>query len=345
MAMLFVSCSKHSKVKLYEVEKFNTTINGKQVSLVTLDNGDLMMQVTNYGGRVVSLWAPGRKGKYANVIASHDNINDYINDGLLGATVGRYASVISNGKITIDGTDYELTKNHNGNTVNGGDTEAGKIVWDIVAQNDTAVVFHAVFADGQDGFPGNLDATMTYTLTSANEFVVSCKATTDAPTVCDITQHLSFNLKGDGDILDHDMMINGKFFTAIKSDRLPSGNIRPVKNSPLDFIAAKKVGKDINSDFPQMQFAGGYDFNYVLGKPFGKIGLAASVVEPVSGRKMEVYTDQPGLQFSACATSTSFVLEPQNFPDAPNQEKFPNAVLRPDEEYYHTCIYKFSVVD
>jgi len=364
MTMLLAGCSKHSKVKLLNVKDFTTEIDGKPVSLYTLDNGDLMMQVTNYGGRVVSLWTPDRKNKYADIVLGYENINRYVNnkgERFLGAAVGRYANRIGGGKFTIDGVEYQLTKNDNGNTLHGGDYGIDRIVWDVNAVNDTSIILHTILADGLDGFPGNLDITMTYTLTNDNEFIVTYKATTDTPTVCNLSHHSFFNLKGEGNgsILDHELMINGKFYTAINSALIPSGNFRPVKGSPMDFTVAKTIGKDINSDHPQMQFAGGYDFNWIISKPIDKIGLAATVYEPTTGRKMEVLTDQLGLQFYSgnffdgktngkygkpLGYRESFALEAQNFPDAPNQERFPNAVLRQGEEYNSTTIYKFSAV-
>lgn len=363
-AMLLAGCSKHSKVKLLDVNNFTTEVNGKPVSLYTLDNGDLMMQVTNYGGRVVSLWTPDRKKKYADVVLGYENIDRYINnegERFLGAAVGRYANRIGEGRFTLDSVEYQLAKNDNGNTLHGGEYGIDRIVWDVNSVNDTAIVLHTILADGLDGFPGNLDITMTYALTKNNEFVVTYKAATDAPTVCNLSHHSFFNLKGEGNgsILDNELMINGKFYTAINSALIPSGNFRSVKGTPMDFTVAKAIGKDINSDHPQMQFANGYDFNWVLSKPIDQLGLAATVYEPTTGRKMEVLTDQPGLQFYSgnffdgkttgkygkpLNYRESFALETQKFPDSPNQERFPSTVLRPGEEYTHTCIYRFSVV-
>jgi len=362
--MLLAGCSKHSKVKLLDVKNFNTEVDGKPVSLYTLDNGDLMMQVTNYGGRVVSLWAPDRNRNYADIVLGYENIDRYVNntgERFLGAAVGRYANRIGDAKFTLDGNDYQLTKNDNGNILHGGDYGIDRIVWDVVSADKHTIVLHTVLPDGLDGFPGNLDITMTYALTEDNEFVVTYKATTDAPTVCNLSHHSFFNLKGEGNgtILDHELMINGKFYTAINSALIPSGNFRAVKDTPMDFTVAKAIGKDINSDHPQMQFANGYDFNWVISKPIDELGLAATVYEPTTGRKMEVFTDQPGLQFYSgnffdgrangkygepLNFRESFALETQKFPDSPNQERFPSTVLRPGEEYTQTCIYKFSVV-
>ena len=341
---------------------FNAEVDGKKVSLYTLKNGFLTMQVTNYGGRVVSLWMPDNKGSYEDIVLGYDNIDRYINnkgERYLGATVGRYANRIGHGAFTIDGKKYELYKNDNGNTLHGGEFGVDRVVWDVNSVNDTSIVLHVVLPDGMDGFPGNLDITMTYTLTKDNEFRVDYLATTDAPTVCNLSHHSFFNLKGEGNgtILDHELMINGKLITVIDEKLIPTGNFIPVKDTPMDFMESKAIGRDIDKYHPQMENGGGYDFNWVLNKPIGQMGLAAKVYEPASGRTMEVYTDQMGMQFYSgnffdgettgkygkpLRKHESFALETQMFPDAPNQPNFPNAVLRPGEEYHHTCIYRFS---
>ena len=361
--LIMFGCTKKNEVKLLNPNDFNTEVDGKKVSLYTLKNGFLTMQVTNYGGRVVSLWMPDYRGSYEDIVLGYENINRYINnkgERYLGAVVGRYANRIGGGEFTIDGTKYELFKNDNGNTLHGGEFGVDRIVWDVESVNDTAIVLHALLPDGLDGFPGNLDITMTYSLTSDNEFRVDYKATTDAPTVCNLSHHSFFNLKGEGNgpILDHELMINGKIITVIDKNLIPTGNFIPVMNTPMDFTTAKPIGQNINDYHPQMVNGGGYDFNWVLKKPIGAMGLAAEVFEPESGRMMTVYTDQDGLQFYSgnffdgkstgkygkpLLIHESFALETQMFPDSPNQPNFPSAVLRPDEEYHHTCIYKFSV--
>ena len=334
------------------VNDFSTEVDGKKVSLYTLKNGFLTMQVTNYGGRVVSLWMPDRKGSFDNIVLGYDNIDSYINnkgERYLGAVVGRCANRIGNGSFTIDGKKYELYKNDNGNTLHGGEFGVDRVVWDVQSVTDDAIVLHVLLPDGLDGFPGNLDITMTYTLTPENEFRVDYLATTDAPTVCNLSHHSFFNLKGEGNgtILDHEMMINGKLITVVDKNLIPTGNFIPVKDTPMDFMQPKTIGRDINAYHPQMENGGGYDFNWLLNKPIGKMGLAASVREPESGRIMEVLTDQPGMQFYSGnffdVKYIAFALETQQFPDAINQPNFPSVVLRPGEEYHHTCIYSFSI--
>ncbi|MBO7460794.1 MAG: galactose mutarotase [Bacteroidales bacterium] len=362
-AMILIGCTKKNEVNLMNVNDFNTEVDGKKVSLYTLKNGFLTMQVTNYGGRVVSLWMPDYRGSFEDIVLGYDNIDRYINctgERYLGAVVGRCANRIAHGEFTLDGKKYELYKNNDGNTLHGGEFGVDRVVWDVKSVNDTAIVLHVVLPDGLDGFPGNLDITMTYALTADNEFHVDYLATTDAPTVCNLSHHSFFNLKGEGNgtILDHEMMINGKLITVIDKNLIPTGNFIPVKGTPMDFMQAKPIGRDIEAYHPQMVNGGGYDFNWVLNKPIGQMGLAASVFEPESGRAMEVYTDQPGMQFYSgnffdgkttgkygkpLCNRASFALETQQFPDAINQPNFPSVVLRPGEEYHHTCIYKFDV--
>lgn len=363
-AMVLIGCTKKREVNLMNVNDFNTEVNGKKVSLYTLKNGDLTMQVTNYGGRVVTLWMPDNKGNYDDIVLGYENIDRYINctgERYLGAVVGRCANRIAHGAFTLDGKKYELFKNADGNTLHGGEFGVDRVVWDVKSVTDNAIVMHVVLPDGLDGFPGNLDITMTYTLTPDNEFHVDYVATTDAPTVCNLSHHSFFNLHGEGNgtILDHEMMINGKLITVIDKNLIPTGNFIPVKGTPMDFFTAPKaIGKDINAYHPQMENGGGYDFNWVLNKKIGEMGLAARVSEPASGRVMEVYTDQPGMQFYSgnffdgsftgkygkpLVKHGSFALETQQFPDAPNQPNFPSVVLRPGEEYHHACVYRFSV--
>ena len=350
-AMILTGCTMKHEVKLLDANDFNTEVDGKNVSLYTLHNGALTMQVTNYGGRVVSLWVPDYRGSYENVVLGYNNIDSYINnkgERYLGAPVGRYANRIANGEFTLDGKKYELFKNDNGNTLHGGEFGVDRVVWDVKSVTDNAIVLNTVLPDGMDGFPGNLDITMTYTLTPDNEFRVDYLATTDAPTVCNLSHHSFFNLKGagNGTILDHELMINGKVITLINENLIPKGTFLPVKNTPMDFTEAKAIGQDINSYHPQMENGNGYDFNWVLNKPMGEMGLAATLYEPKSRRYMEVYTDQPGIQFYSGNffenRYEALALETQKYPDSPNQKIFPTTVLRPGEEYHHTCIYRFK---
>ena len=367
MALLLVSCGpKKKEVKLIPAENFNTEVDGKKVSLYTLHNGFLTMQVTNYGGRVVALWVPDRRGSYEDVVLGYDRIDKYVNnegERYLGAVVGRCANRISNGTFTLDSVTYQLPQNDGENTLHGGLVGADKMVWDVVSTNDSVIKMHALFADGQDGFPGNLDVTMTYTLTHDNQFQVRYAATTDAPTLCNFSHHSFFNLKGEGNgtILDHELQINSRYMTTVDEHLIPNGKFSGVKNTPFDFREKHFIGDNISADDEQLRNAKGYDHNWIIDKSDVKAYTwNATLTEPKSGREMQVWSDQVGLQFYSgnffngkgigkCGKSFNFreglALETQYFPDAINHEALaPMPILRPGEEYHQICVYKFTVL-
>ena len=367
MALLLVSCGpKKKEVKLIPAENFNTEVDGKKVSLYTLHNGFLTMQVTNYGGRVVALWVPDRRGSYEDVVLGYDRIDKYVNnegERYLGAVVGRCANRISNGTFTLDSVTYQLPQNDGGNTLHGGLIGADKMVWDVVSTNDSVIKMHALFADGQDGFPGNLDVTMTYTLTHDNQFQVRYAATTDAPTLCNFSHHSFFNLKGEGNgtILDHELQINSRYMTTVDEHLIPNGKFSGVKNTPFDFREKHFIGDNISADDEQLRNAKGYDHNWIIDKSDVKAYTwNATLTEPKSGREMQVWSNQVGLQFYSgnffngkgigkCGKSFNFreglALETQYFPDAINHEALaPMPILRPGEEYHQICVYKFTVL-
>ena len=367
MALLLVSCGpKKKEVKLIPAENFNTEVDGKKVSLYTLHNGFLTMQVTNYGGRVVALWVPDRRGSYEDVVLGYDRIDKYVNnegERYLGAVVGRCANRISNGTFTLDSVTYQLPQNDGENTLHGGLIGADKMVWDVVSTNDSVIKMHALFANGQDGFPGNLDVTMTYTLTHDNQFQVRYAATTDAPTLCNFSHHSFFNLKGEGNgtILDHELQINSRYMTTVDEHLIPNGKFSGVKNTPFDFREKHSIGDNISADDEQLRNAKGYDHNWIIDKSDVKVYTwNATLTEPKSGREMQVWSDQVGLQFYSgnffngkgigkCGKSFNFreglALETQYFPDAINHEALaPMPILRPGEEYHQICVYKFTVL-
>lgn len=336
------------------------------MSLYTLHNGFLTMQVTNYGGRVVALWVPDCRGSYEDVVLGYNHIDQYINnegERYLGAVVGRCANRISNAKFSIDSVEYQLTKNDGENTLHGGLIGADKRVWDVTSVNDSVIAMHTVFADGEDGFPGNLDVTMSYTLTHDNQFVIRYSATTDAPTLCNFSHHSFFNLKGEGNgtILDQELQINSRYMTTINEQILPTGKFLGVTKTPFDFREKHTIGERINENDNQLQNAKGYDHNWIIDKNDPK-GYAwnATLTDPASGREMQVWSDQVGLQFysgnffngkckgkcgKALAYREGLALEPQFFPDAINHDALaPKPVLRPDEQYHQICIYKFAVL-
>ena len=361
----FLSCSQKSSITLFPESDFQAAVDGKEVTIYTLKNADLTMQVTNYGARVVSLWTPDKDGNYEDVVLGYNNIDRYINnpgERFLGAVVGPYANRIAEGTYSIDDEAYYFPQNNNGQTLHGGLKGLDMVVWDVFAADDSTLVLTYTHADGQEGMPGNLEIFMTYTLTSDNEFKVEYLAQTDKPTHVNISHHSFYNLKGEGNgtINDHILFINGSNTTPVNDVLIPFGEIADVTGTPFDFRQAKAIGTDLGVENEQLRNGGGYDHNWVLDRQTsGQLELAASVLEPASGRYMEVWTDQPALQFyggnffdgSTCGKydrplsyRESFALETQKYPDTPNHANFPSTLLNPGEDYTHTCVYRFSTV-
>lgn len=368
-AAMLLSCASNAKkdkaeeIQLMNAEDFKTEIDGKATSLYTLRAGDLVMQVTDFGGRVVSLWVPDKNGDYEDIVLGYNNIDSYVHnkgERFLGAVVGPYANRIADGTYTIGEETYEFPKNNNGQTLHGGNNGLDMVVWDVESVNDSTLVLSYLHADGQEGMPGNLKIRMTYALTSANEFKIDYEAVTDKATHVNISHHSFFNLKGEGNgtINDHILYINGSKTTPVNEVLIPSGEIADVTDTPFDFREPKTVGQDLEVEDEQLKNGGGYDHNWVLDrKTPDQMELAASVYEPASGRFMEVYTDQPALQFyggnffdgttegkygRALKYRESIALETQKYPDTPNHDNFPSTLLNPGETYTHSCIYRFS---
>ena len=344
-------------------EKFDTTVQGKKVSLYTLRNKNGMeVNITNYGGRIVSVMAPGKNGQWADVVLGFDNIHDYLTiKNNFGALIGRYANRIGGARFVLDGKVYNLEKNDGNNQLHGGSHGFHTKVWDAKQVSDSVLQLHYLSPDMEANYPGNLDVHVTYTLTGKNELVINYKATTDKTTIVNLTNHAYFNLKGagEGTILDHVLMIPADYFTPVDSGLIPTGILEPVEGTPLDFRQPTPIGKRINDNFEQLKLAHGYDQNWVLKtKANDSIILAARLTEPVSGRMLEVYTNEPGLQ---CYTGNfldgtikgkygkvylrrgAICLETQHFPDSPNKPQFPSVVLKPGEVYHSVCIYKFGI--
>ena len=362
IALLLAGCS-HKKVQLIDTANFNKEVDGKQVSLYTLHNGDITMQVTNYGARVVALWTPDNKGDMDDVVLGYDHIDKYLNntgERYLGTVVGRCANRIAGGKFTLDETEYQLPQNDGENTLHGGLIGTDRVVWDVMKASETELVLHAMLPDGQDGFPGNLDITMTYTLTKENEFRIDYLATTDQPTLCNLSHHSFFNLKGEGNtILDHQLQINGPWILPVDNKLIPTGNFLAVKDTPFDFTEMHAIGDNIGGNHPQLVNGHGYDHCWIINNAVGgNLVPAAILYEPTTHRQMEVISDQMGLQFYAGnffdgkaqgkhgphIYRGALALETQKFPDAIHQESFSDkAILNPGEQYTQTCIYKFSV--
>ena len=358
-----ISCAPKNEVVLFPVSDFQAEVEGKQVSLYTLQAGDLTMQVTNFGARVVSLWTPDKNGSYEDIVLGYNNIETYLNnpgERFLGAVVGPYANRIAAGTYSIGEETYNFPQNNNGQTLHGGDFGVDRVVWDVFAADSSSIVFTYTHADGQEGMPGNLEIFMTYTLTPENEFKVEYLAQTDKPTHVNISHHSFFNLKGEGNgtINDHVLYINASKTTPVDSVLIPTGEIVSVEGTPFDFRTPKAIGQDVNVENEQLKNGAGYDHNWVLDRTTpSDLELAASVYEPASGRYMEVWTDQPALQFyggnffdgttkgkydKALNYRESIALETQKYPDTPNHDNFPSTLLNPGEEYTHVCVYRFS---
>lgn len=363
-AILAGCAAEKTEVQLIPAANFETEVDGKPVSLYTLKNGDLVMQVTNFGARVVSLWVPDRDGNYEDVELGYDNIRSYTDnpgERFLGAVVGPYANRIAGGRFVLDGKEYDLPKNDKGQTLHGGMKGVDMVVWDVVSVSDTSIVFSYLHPDGQDGFPGNVDIDMIYTLTPDNSFRADYSAVTDAPTYFNISHHSFFNLKGvgNGTVLDNVMVINASHTTPVDGHLIPTGEIADVTGTPFDFREPHAIGERIGADNEQLRNGNGYDHNWILDRESeGDIEFAASVYEPASGRFMEVFTDQPAMQFYSgnffdgsvsgkygkpMRHRESIALETQKYPDSPNHPDFPSTRLDPGQEYTHTCIYRFSV--
>ena len=339
---------------------FGKTADGSQVTLYELLNANgLRVTAMDYGAILVDLEVPDRNGKSADINLGFDELEPYIKrNPLFGAVVGRYANRIENAGFTIDGVEYKITRNSGKNHIHGGNKKRfDKVMWEGERfRNDegAGVRFTYLSKDGDEGFPGNLNCTVTYTLTNKNELKINYQATTDKSTVVNLTNHAYFNLAGagSGDVLDHEMMINADFYTPGDKALIPTGEILSIKNTPLDFTEPKTIGARIE----QLTETRGYDHNYVLKNSDGSLTLAARVYEPTSGRIMQVYTTAPGMQFYTAngmrnlqgkdgkvyQNHYGFCLETQHFPDSPNKPHFPSPVLRPGEKYDTTTIFKFS---
>jgi aldose 1-epimerase len=345
---------------------FGTTPQGDSVHVFTLTNaGGLEVRAITYGGIIVSLRTPDREGGFADIVLGYDALDGYLTDSpYFGAIVGRYGNRIAGGRFTLDGETYALATNDGPNHLHGGVRGFDKVVWQAEPfENDdgVGVVFTHASPDGDEGYPGTLSTQVTYTLTDADELVVDYLATTDKATPVNLTQHSYFNLVGDarGDVLDHELTIGALHYTPVDETLIPTGVIAPVAGTPFDFTVPTALGARIDGEHEQLRNGGGYDHNFVLdrGEEPGMV-RAARVVEPTTGRVLEVYTTEPGLQFysgnflDGTITGKSgrvyehrygFCLETQHFPDSPNQPGFPSSTLRPGEEYSSRTVFVFGV--
>ena len=349
---------------LPDAEAFETTVDGKPVALYTLANSTgFTVQITNFGARVVSILAPDRNGRMADVAIGCESIGRYLNEGearFSGPVVGRFANRIAEGRFTLDGTQYRLPQNDNGQSLHGGVKGLDSRVWTVDSHSADSIVMHYVSPDGEEGYPGELTVQVTYAVTDDNALRIGYRARTDRPTVVNLSNHTLFNLGGEGSgtILGHELWIDAEATTPVDSVLIPTGRIAPVGGTPFDFRTPALIGARIDADDEQLRNGHGYDHNWVLGNFTGAVRLVASLYDPASGRKMEILTDQPGMQFysgnffndGSCGKfgrkigyRCAVALETQHFPDAPNRPQFPSTLLRPGETYTQTCIYRFCV--
>jgi aldose 1-epimerase len=364
---LLTSQQSPSMVNKNEVKEeiYGTMPDGRKAKIFTLTNKNgLVAKVTEYGAILVSMQVPDKSGKLADITHGYDSLDGWLtNTSYFGSTVGRFGNRIKDGKFSLDGKQYTLAKNNDPGGIpchlHGGLKGFDKVLWSGKATADNSVEFSYLSKDGEEGYPGNLSVKVTYTLNDQNELKWEAKATTDAPTVLNIVHHSYWNLSGDPtqSVKDQILMLNAENFLPTDIGLIPTGKIAPVAGTPMDFTKPTAIGARIDDDFEALKFGGGYDHAWVLEKGDG-VRLAARLKDPASGRVMEVSTNQPAVQFYTgnfldgtvagkggvkYAKRTALCLETEGFPDAPNQESFPSAVLRPDEIYTHTMIHRFFV--
>lgn len=366
--LLFTACNSKpaADTTLSGLKKanFDTLVSGQQINLYQLKNkNNVEVTITNYGGRIVSIWVPDRKGNFGDIVLAHESIPDYIADkgGNFGALIGRYGNRINQGQFTLDGNTYQLPRNNYGHCLHGGDTGFHHRIWEATQPDARTLVLSCISPDGEYGFPGTLKTRVTYSLSDDNALKINYEAETDKPTIVNLTNHAYFNLSANPStpILHQQLMLNADYYTPIDSTFMTTGEIAPVEGTPMDFRTLKTIGKEIdNDDFIQLKNGHGYDHNYVLNTKGELSQIAAKAYDPESGRTLEVYTNEPGIQFYAgnfldgtvkgkkgiyYPFRSAFCLETQHFPDSPNKAAWPSVVIRPGETYKSICIYKFGI--
>lgn len=369
--MLFLAaCNNNSSEKKSEEQKQRTmkfsstqkpfgTHEGQTITKYTFTNPSGMeVSIINYGGTVTDIITPDKTGNEGNVVLGFDSLSGYLQKGnpYFGSLIGRYGNRIANGKFTLDGKEYTLAGNNDGNSLHGGNTGFDKVIWQAEKlAGDSSLQLTYVSKDGEEGYPGNLSVKVIYTLTLDNELKIDYSATTDKATPVNLTNHTYFNLSAgkDSTILGHELMIDADKYTEVNDNLIPTGNLPDVKGGPMDFTTPKIIGKEIS------EVKGGYDHNWILNKTGNAIAKVANVFDPGTGRFMEVWTTEPGIQFysgnflDGTLTNTrsgikyvkhaGLCLETQHYPDSPNQPAFPSTILKPGETYSQSTIYKFSM--
>jgi aldose 1-epimerase len=344
-------------------EPFGATPDGQAVDLYTLRNHNgVEARIMTYGGIIVSLKVPDKNGQLGDVVLGYDHLDSYVkNSPYFGALIGRYGNRIARGHFTLDGTAYTLATNNYPNALHGGLQGFDKRVWSASVREGTdgpELILDYLSKDGEEGYPGNLKVTATYTLMRDNALRLQYRAETDKDTVLNLTQHTYFNLAGQGDILNHQVTLPADRFTPVDATLIPTGELRAVENTPFDFRAPTAIGARIGQENEQLKFGGGYDHNWVINKELGKLDLMARVTDPRSGRVLEVFSTEPGLQFYTgnfldgtitgkggwvYQPRAAFCMEPQHYPDSPNKPAFPTVELKPGQVYHNTIMYRFSV--
>lgn len=342
-------------------EQFKGSIDGQPIHLFQLSNQNgISTTITNYGGKIVSLFVPDKDGTFADIVAGYDSIHEYINGNkYFGALIGRYANRIAKGEFFIGDRLVHLTKNNGSHHIHGGYKSFADVVWKAQEENNQLILSY-LSKDGEQGYPGNLSVQCAFKLTDENELHIVMEAETDATTIVNLTHHSFFNLKGHAGvtILDHQLKINAENYLAVNEEVIPAGAISSVANTPFDFRNFHSIGERINEANEQLKIGKGYDHCYVLNGEQGKLKLAATLTEALSGRAMDIFSTAPALQLytgnwldgtdkgkgeTSYQHRSLICLEPQGFPDAPNHPNFPNVILKPGEKYQHTIIYKFYI--
>ena len=346
------------------VRKAFGRVEGRPVDLFLLTNSrGMRAAITNYGGIVVELWVPDRQGRLADVVLGYPAVEEYVKASpYFGAIIGRYGNRIGKARFTLGGKEYRLAANDHGNHLHGGIKGFDKVIWQAQpaeTPHGPQLTLSYLSRDGEEGYPGNLEATVTYRVTADNALEIEYRATADKPTPVNLTNHSYFNLRGqgEGDILGHHLMLCADRFTPVDAELIPTGELRSVEGTPFDFRTPVAIGKRIDQPDEQLRFGRGYDHNFVLNKKPGEMSLAARVVEPSTGRVMDVLTTEPGIQFysgnfldgtnvgkggKVYRHRYGFCLETQHFPDSPNKPHFPATILEPGKEYRSRTVYRFS---
>ena len=363
--LLLISCAAFALAQTVTKQSFGKTADGQNIDIYTLRNAHgVEAKITNYGGILVSLKVPDRNGKFDDVVLGFNDLDTYLtkNNPYFGAIIGRYGNRIAKGRFKLNGVEYKLAVNNGENHLHGGIKGFDKVVWtghETQTKAGPAVVLNYLSKDGEEGYPGNLRVTVVYTLTSEDELKIDYSATTDKDTVTNLTHHSYFNLagEGNGDILNHIVTINADRFVPTDAGSIPTGELRSVAGTPFDFLKPTAIGARINQDDEQLKLGNGYDHTWVINGRAGTMRLAATAYEATSGRVMQVWTTEPGVQFytgnfldgtltgksgKVYARRNGFCFETQHFPDSPNQPSFPTTTLRKGQTYKSTTIYRFS---